>query len=57
MFPSMLGSRGHAYLMVFILSVLYRGELSHKSPGLTGLNGVSLGRLNEKYYFSAVVML
>ncbi|KAF3692473.1 E3 ubiquitin-protein ligase DCST1 [Channa argus] len=29
MFPSMLGSRGHAYLMVFILSVLYKGPVSN----------------------------
>lgn len=26
MFPSMLGSRGHAYLLVLILSVLYTGR-------------------------------
>ncbi|XP_039973275.1 E3 ubiquitin-protein ligase DCST1 [Xiphias gladius] len=29
MFPSMLGSRGRAYLMLFILSVLYRGPVSN----------------------------
>ncbi|XP_040923566.1 E3 ubiquitin-protein ligase DCST1 isoform X6 [Betta splendens] len=29
MFPSMLGSRGHAYLMVFTLSVLYKGPISN----------------------------
>ncbi|XP_036929077.1 E3 ubiquitin-protein ligase DCST1 isoform X2 [Acanthopagrus latus] len=29
MFPSMLGSRGRAYLMLFILSVLCRGPLSN----------------------------
>ncbi|KAK2845199.1 hypothetical protein Q5P01_011858 [Channa striata] len=29
MFPSVLGSRGHAYLMVFILSVLYKGPVSN----------------------------
>ncbi|XP_022617267.1 DC-STAMP domain-containing protein 1 [Seriola dumerili] len=29
MFPSILGSRGRAYLMLFILSVLYRGPVSN----------------------------
>ncbi|KAG7233905.1 hypothetical protein INR49_006421 [Caranx melampygus] len=29
MFPSMLGSRGRAYLMLLILSVLYRGPVSN----------------------------
>uniref|UniRef100_A0A3Q3K4K3 Dendritic cell-specific transmembrane protein-like domain-containing protein n=1 Tax=Monopterus albus TaxID=43700 RepID=A0A3Q3K4K3_MONAL len=29
MFPSMLGSRGHAYLMVIILSLLHRGPVSN----------------------------
>uniref|UniRef100_A0A3Q3MM35 Uncharacterized protein n=1 Tax=Mastacembelus armatus TaxID=205130 RepID=A0A3Q3MM35_9TELE len=29
MFPSMLGSRGHSYLMLFILSVLYKGPVSN----------------------------
>ncbi|XP_044062730.1 E3 ubiquitin-protein ligase DCST1 isoform X2 [Siniperca chuatsi] len=29
MFPSMLGSRGRAYLALFILSVLYRGPVSN----------------------------
>ncbi|XP_068586055.1 E3 ubiquitin-protein ligase DCST1 [Cebidichthys violaceus] len=29
MFPSMLGSRGRAYLMLIILSVLYRGPVSN----------------------------
>ncbi|XP_071326645.1 E3 ubiquitin-protein ligase DCST1 isoform X2 [Trachinotus anak] len=29
MFPSMLGSRGRSYLMLFILSVLYRGPVSN----------------------------
>uniref|UniRef100_A0A665TFC1 Uncharacterized protein n=1 Tax=Echeneis naucrates TaxID=173247 RepID=A0A665TFC1_ECHNA len=29
MFPSMVGSRGRAYMMLFILSVLYRGPVSN----------------------------